>query len=140
MIPLLLIAAAVALLVLAVMRGRDSARRPPPAAVGVRPAPTRRVREDVPHLLYRYVWLSGLDAYYGISNEPPERHGRHLTDPRDRWWIEQSTKVMHPVRWYPNRTEARLAERAAIRHAVWHGAYLANDHHNPRRRPRAVTR
>jgi hypothetical protein len=137
MIPLLLIAAAIALLATAVLAGR---RPTPPPAPPVRPVPARRIRTDVPHLLYRYVWLVGGDCYYGISNEPEKRHARELVDPRCQWWIRQSTKVMIPVRWYPDRDSAHAAEVQAIESAARRGAYLANYHHNPRRRTRAVAR
>lgn len=136
MIPLALILAAVVLLALAFRRRRQLRLRP---AVVVPPAPRRRIRTDVPHLLYVYDWDGRRaipDAYYGISNEPPARHARHLIDPDDRWWIERSTRVMHPIGWYPNRALALAAERAAIRAACARGADLANTVHNPSARRR----
>lgn len=103
----------------------------------VRPIrPVRRVREDVPHLLYVYrrrAWPHRR-IYGGISNEPEGRHARHLIDPDDRWWIVQTDGVMYPVRWLPNRTVARAAERALIREMHFAGDEPANYHHNPGRR------
>lgn len=111
--------------------------RMPVRRMPVRRTPVRRVRADVPHLLYRYVWAATLrTCYYGISNEPPARHARHLIDPDDQWWMSRSTGVMIPVCWYPNRAAARAAERAAVRAGAAAGEDLANDHHNPVRRPR----
>ena len=136
-LPLLLILAAVALLALAFRRRQQLRIRP---VVVVASAPRRRqIRTDVPHLLYVYDWAGEPripDAYYGISNEPPARHARHLIDPDDRWWIERTTGVMHPIGWYPNRTLALAAERAAIRAACARGAELANTVHNPNARKR----
>jgi predicted GIY-YIG superfamily endonuclease len=118
-------------------RAQDAVQQlPPPRALPVR----RPVRADVPHLLYCYLWATTLrPIYYGISNEPEVRGSRHLTDPDDEWWMRQSTGVMVPIRWLPDRSAARAAERAAIRDGALAGEDLANDHHNPRRRTRAGT-
>lgn len=140
MIALTLIAAGLGLLVVAFRRRRHLRLRP---IVVAAPVPRRRIRTDVPHLLYVYDWSvprPNVDAYYGISNEPPARDRRHGVDPDDRWWYEQTTKVMHPLGWYPNRTAAFAAERAIVRKRAAAGADLANTVHNPnaRRRRRAV--
>jgi predicted GIY-YIG superfamily endonuclease len=138
--PILLILAGIGLLLFVVLRqgGRPPARPAPlPRPAGT---PRRQIRVDVPHLLYVYEWAAGGDCYFGISNEPDARHRRHGVDPDDRWWYEQTTKVMHELAWYPNRAAALAAERAAIRAACSVGAALANTVHNTRargRRPRA---
>jgi len=134
-IALVLIAVGVALIVCAVVSARNhragryvrSVALPPRATMVRSP-----VREDVPHLLYVYVWkVGGGPAYFGISNEPDVRDRRHARDPQDQWWYAHTTKVMHEVAWYPNRAVARAAERAAVRENALRGARLANDHHNP---------
>jgi hypothetical protein len=135
MIPLVLILVAVALIVLALRRRRQLRIRP---VVVVAPVPRRRIRTDVPHLLYVYDWATGGDCYYGISNEPPARHRRHAVDPNDQWWYQRSTKVMHPLGWYPNRTAAFAAERAIVRKRSAEGADLANTVHNSRARRRRI--
>jgi predicted GIY-YIG superfamily endonuclease len=118
-------------------------RRPSPRPVTpspvTRPRRARRVRTDVPHLLYVYYWAAGGEAYWGISNEPERRHARHQTDPRDQEWMPYTDGVMHPVAWYPNRAAALAAERAAIRRACARGDRIANTVHNTRRRGRART-
>jgi hypothetical protein len=99
-------------------------------------APTRApVRSSVPHLLYCYYWATGGECYFGISNDPPARHERHAGKSE---WFPLSTGVMYEVQWYPNRAAALAAERMAIRTASARGATLANDHHNPYARRRAV--
>ena len=116
---------------------RRPAGPPIPAPVPVR----RPVRTDVPHALYYYLHATVPGRiYWGISNEPEARHGRHENDPRDQWWMRQSTGAMHLHRWYPNRETARAAERAAVRASAFAGEPIVNDHHNPLkvRRPRAV--
>lgn len=138
LIPLALVALAVLLLVLAIRNARR------PASSGVvrrRPAasPRRRIRTNVPHLLYCYRRPDGSRIYGGISNSPPDRHARHETDPDDRWWMVQSDGVMYPIRWYLGRTAALVAERTLIRDMYYRGEDPANDHHNPGRR-RAVRR
>lgn len=133
MIALLLFAAAGLCVWLAVRSHRDRwqqrmpewTRRPLPAG------PVRRVRTQVPHLLYVYQWAAGGDAYFGISNEPPTRHTRHAVDPRDAEWFALTTKVMHEVRWYPDRASAESAEAALIRGETVRGALLTNVRHNP---------
>lgn len=127
---LALVALAVSLLT-AVVR---SSRRPAPPRMVARPAIRRTVRTDVPHLLYCYRRPDGSRIYGGISNEPPDRHARHLIDPDDRWWMAQTDGVMYPIRWLPNRPAARLAERALVREMHYAGEEPANYHHNPGRR------
>ncbi len=106
----------------------DRRRTPLPA----KPPARRRVREDVPHLLYVYLWAANRRAaYYGISNEPPARHRRHETEPDDEWWFRLTDGVMYEVAWYPNRKAAKAVERATIRGEAVAGEYLANMHHNP---------
>jgi predicted GIY-YIG superfamily endonuclease len=108
------------------------------------PVPVRRpVRTEVPHLLYCYEWSPRFGTgriYYGISNEPENRHARHLTDPNDQWWMRLSTGVMIPLCRYPNRDVARAAERRAVRAGAYAGEDLANDQHHPLkvRQPRAL--
>jgi hypothetical protein len=108
--------------------------RRPATSGGVRQRPVRQIRTEVPHLLYCYKRPDGRRIYGGISNEPPERHARHLIDPDDRWWMVQTDGVMYPVRWLPNRDTARAAERALVREMYHRGEDPANDHHNPGRR------
>lgn len=134
MIPLVLFAAALLCLWLAYRshRGgwqrRFDTRRPAPA---VQRAP-RQVRVAVPHLLYVYRWArNGRPAYFGISNEPAARDARHAVDPDDRWWYEDTDKVMYVVAWFPNRPAGLAAEAATIRREALAGEYLANTHHNP---------
>lgn len=131
LIALLLIAAGIALLVFAYIshRNRWQQRLPAPAPLPVR---SRRapVRADVPHALYVYYWRSGGQAYFGISNDPEERHRRHATNPRARWFAA-TTGEMHIIHVYPNRAAALAAEREAIRIATFRGARLANRQHNP---------
>jgi predicted GIY-YIG superfamily endonuclease len=113
--------------------------RPVPATP-LAPITRRRVREDVPHALYDYLYAGrvGERVYVGISNEPPVRDRRHENEPKDQWWYQQSTKKMHIVGWYPNRTAARAAERARVRMLAKAGHDLANTHHNPYGRVRRV--
>jgi predicted GIY-YIG superfamily endonuclease len=128
--------AALALIVLAFVLLAAVARhvtRPAPLPIASA-RPRRQVRTDVPHLLYVYRRRDGSRIYGGISNEPPDRHARHLIDPDDRWWMVQTDGVMYPVRWYPNRTAARAAERALVQEMYYAGEDPANDHHNPGRR------
>jgi hypothetical protein len=124
-----------------------SASRPPasPRPVArVRPQaaiPARRVRTEVEHLLYCYLWADTLQPrYYGVSNEPPVRARRHENDPDDQWWFRQTTGVMVPIRWYPNRAAAFAAERAAVRAGAAAGEDLANQVHHPDGRFRRAIR
>ena len=146
MIAMLMVVAAVLLLALA---ARGGIRLRPPSRPVLPPPPPRParapVRADVPHLLYAYEWEVPTgsrhpECYIGISNDPPARDGRHAIEPKDQDWYQRSTKVMVPVRWYPNRAEARAAERDMVRQLSASGAYLANDHYNVRRPARAQHR
>jgi predicted GIY-YIG superfamily endonuclease len=110
-------------------RPRSTPIRPP-----ARPPTRRPIRADVPHLLYVYRRRNGTRIYGGISNEPPARHARHLIDQDDRWWMVQTDGVMYPVRWYGNRDDARIAERALVREMYYADEEPANYHHNPGRR------
>jgi len=140
-ISLLLIGAGLALLWLAwhrrgTVRSRPVHRAPrrtaPPA-----PPVRRAVRADVPTALYFYPHATRPGAiYYGISSQPEVRHVRHENDPDDRWWMERSTGEMVIISWHANRPLALAHERAAIRRGALAGEDLANDHHNPIRRPR----
>ena len=111
-----------------------SARRPAPPRMVARPPTRRPVRADVPHLLYCYRRPDGRRIYGGISNDPPARHSRHEIDPDDRWWMVQSDGVMYPIRWLPDRTAARAAERGLIAEMHRNGEESANYQHNPGRR------
>jgi hypothetical protein len=123
----------IAAVVSAIARWRPQPVRPPVVA------PVRRaVRADVPHALYDYLLPAGLVRYTGISNEPPARDRRHAKDPDDQWWYQGTTKVMYVIGWYPNRDAALAAERIRVRTLALAGHPLANDHHNPVRRPRRV--
>lgn len=107
----------------------------------VRPAPSRRSIAEDPHVLYHYPWANRPGRrYIGISNEPERRHAEHLIDPKDRWWMVQSTGVMVLVAQYPTRAAALAAERAAIREAYFADEDPANTVHNPGRKPRAARR
>ena len=135
---ILLVLAAWILGAVLIVASRPSAPRfvPPPPA-----RPARRIRTDVPHLLYCYVWADTLrPCYYGISNEPPARHLRHEADPDDEWWMSRSTHEMIPIRTLPNRSAALAAERAAIRAGAAAGEDLANQTHHPAGRYRRAIR
>lgn len=108
---------------------RDEMRAPVPPPLRV---PARRpIRTEVPHLLYFYRSTTGPRIYWGISNDPDARHARHLTDPKDQWWMSRSSKVMYYDHWYPNRTTALAAERRAIRASAYSGEPIANQVHHP---------
>lgn len=145
-VALIMILAGLVALWLAVVSHRNQWQRrlPPTGNLPARPAPVPRrapVRANVPHLLYVYLWAdSGRPAYFGISNEPDDRDQRHSVDPKDQWWYERTTKVMHEVAWYPDRVSARAAETATIGREALAGEYLANTHHNPFASKRRKTR
>jgi hypothetical protein len=132
--------AALALIALAVGLLAAVFRLARPASSGVvrhRPVPSparRPVREQVPHLLYCYRRPDGRRIYGGISNCPKIRHARHEVGPDDRWWFVQSDGVMYPIRWYPNRAEAKVAEIKLIQTMHYSGEEPANFQHNPGRR------
>lgn len=106
--------------------------RPRPQ-VPIRPSVQRKIRANVPHVLYHYLHaLRPGRRYIGISNEPTARHRFHSTNPRGQWWFQTSTQVMEIVARYPNLQAARIAERAAIADAVRNGEDIANTQHVPR--------
>jgi predicted GIY-YIG superfamily endonuclease len=137
-VALVLMVVAGALLLTAL--GQVAAHRPQRSHPVAPVRPARKVRTNVPHVLYHYLHATRPGRIYiGISNSPEVRHSRHLIDPDDREWMRRSTKIMYPVQWYPSRTAARAAERAAVREAAHAGEDIANDQHHPyRRRSRAI--